>query len=177
MLYYLSDVDAERMHTQTREFSDDPRRKGKYSPPGREVAWRLRMDVVGAHARPNLQIELDALPMAPNTGLVIFIEEVLDAAKSQEYERWLNEVHLPSLLSGELMDGCLELQPGAEGEENTRVRLYFTSQADPARVYSNGLQLTEQQRAAVPRLAGARRDVFSGVYRPIARGDITLAPD
>ena len=66
--------------------------------------------------------------MAPNTGLVVLIREVIDAAKSQEDEAWLSEVRLSSFLTGDRMDG----------------------------------------------LAGARREVFSGVYRPIVKADISV---
>jgi hypothetical protein len=165
-LVYLSDTDASTMNGQTRLFAAEEVRKNKPHP-YQEVVWRARMDLVEAHARPNLQVELGALPLAPNSGLAIFIEEVTDDTREADYERWLHDVHLPAILTDDLLAGCLELQPFAEDMRNVRVRAGFADQPDSHKALAAVLRQTEQQRAAAGDLTRARRPIFSGVYRPI----------
>jgi hypothetical protein len=166
VLLYLSDADARTMNEEARHFATEEARKNK-THPYQEVVWRGRVDLVEAHARPNLRIELGALPLAPTTGLVVFIEEVADPARDADYERWLHHMHLPTILTDDLLAGCFELQPFADDMRNVRVRIGYTDQPDPSEALARVLGLTERQRTAAGSLCASRHPVFSGGYRPI----------
>ncbi len=55
--------------------------------PHQEVVWRGRMNALAAYPRPDLEFAVDAVPVAPNTGLMLRIEEVLDPARREPYAR------------------------------------------------------------------------------------------
>jgi hypothetical protein len=160
---YWSEGPLEQLGEDSRKASQDRRNAGSYHP-FQDVVWAARLRAVAAHPRPLLGYDVNAAPLAPNTGLVLLAERLVDASRSSAYADWLRGVQVPRILALGPFSACFEfVQDDAHGR--LLVQFWFVDRSDPL----DGL--AELRRLDVPHeLAELRSQVFCGAYQPVVTG-------
>ena len=162
--------------------------------PYQHLIWRGRLDAVAAFPRAELAYA-DAVPLGPNTGLMIAIDEITHPEHERAYVEWQNTAHVPRLLDSKCFAACFEFRldrafitqdavyetqtrvvmtpaesgfafEGAEGR-NVYVRLYFVDHADALEAFGEAQGIEEQLNQGVP---DGWRQIFTGIYVPITPG-------
>jgi hypothetical protein len=139
-------------------------------PRGQELTYRRRMHVLGATARPGLDIPVDMVPLMPHTGVIVSLLEVT----SDEFAAWHARTLLPRLLTADLCTAAFALRPMDSGEEQISGYLYYLDAADPLAGFRALQQIEAICGAADGSFAGLdclRRHIFAGLWRPVVDGD------
>ena len=87
---YWSEGSLEALTEDNRKASQDRRNAGSYHP-FQDVVWAARMRAHDAYPRAALGYDVNAAPFAPNTGLVLVVEQIVDPARQAEYAAWLEQ--------------------------------------------------------------------------------------
>jgi hypothetical protein len=135
--------------------------------------WGSRMRVVDAYAAAECHLSPEAVSFAPHMGLVVTAEEIIEPTAQDDYERWMESERIPDILGSKLFTAAFKFVPQA-GENQKLLLHYFYTPLSQAREAFIELQhgFTPQARATAgfPAIDSVRRQIFSGVYRPIIPG-------
>src|SRR5262249_23538269 len=126
-----------------------------------------------AWGRADLEFVVDAVPLGATTGVMLVVEEVLDAARRQDYTRWRRETYLDSPLDSGDFAGCFHFGRETDTGGSLDVLLLFVDRADPLTAFADALataRRTSSGPTAFAELATARRPIFSGMYRGFPPG-------
>jgi hypothetical protein len=134
--------------------------------------WLNRLHVVSGQTCGSGGLSAEAVTCAPNTGLVLSIEQILQHDRRQEYEHWLETVLTAAVLGTRLFRASFSLVPLPDSDKQTAVRCYYTDQPDPLDTF----QQFQRQRAALElrEFEDMRRTVFLGVFCPSERSNYDL---
>lgn len=161
---YLSQGTAEDLYEGVQKYSAAGRAANKYHP-YQEILWRERLAIYAGHKREGLELDLDAVPLRHNTGILCTITEVPDASKRPAYEQWLNEVQIPRMLGTGIFSGHLGSHPMGEAGLGTYVEFFYVESGDALEQYKR-LQEIQQGWDG----DGGGRKIFDGMYRRIIPG-------
>ena len=172
---YWSEGSLEELSEDNRKASQNRRNAGSYHP-FQDVVWAARMRAHAAYPRAELGYDVNAAPFAPNTGLVLVVEQIADAARRAEYAAWLEQVHVPRVLELGPFSACFAFdQETADGPGV--IHFWFVDRADPLESYAL-LQRNEdawRRDGAYPAgIDSLRRTVFRGAYQPISSGQFDV---
>ncbi len=172
---YWSEGSLEALTEDNRKASQDRRNAGSYHP-FQDVVWAARMRAHAVYARPELGYDANATPFAPNTGLILVVEQFTDPARQNEYAMWLEQVHIPRVLRLGPFSACFAFnQETAEG--HGMVQFWFVDRADPLESYAL-LQRNEEawrgEGAYPAAVDDLRKTIFRGPYQPISSGQFDV---
>jgi hypothetical protein len=169
---FFSEGTREEYERDSRTATDQRNAAGRRHP-HQDVVWRGRLNAVAAHARPDLEFAVDAVPLAPNTGLLIEAEELLDASRSAEYRQWRQRVPIARLMASGLFAACFECSVDEPNGHATDVRLFFVDRADPLAAFTRARELTASWTSGSDAFAdveNVRREIFAAMYRTMPPG-------
>jgi hypothetical protein len=131
-----------------------------------ERTWGRRLRPVSVQARRGLELSPEAITCAPqNQGLFLVIGELVADEGGDEFARWHETEHAPSILDTGVFSGAAKLMSALPDEPSLMVILYYSDREDPLAAYT-------EFRAAAPSLPRhpaaeqAFRRLHSGMYRP-----------
>jgi hypothetical protein len=168
---YWSEGSLEQLGEDNRKASQDRRNAGSYHP-FQDVVWAARTRARSVHPRPGLAYDVNAAPFAPNTGLVLIVEEILDPARQAEYEAWIEQVHIPRVLDLGPFSACFAFtHDSARGAG--LIQYWFVDRSDPLESLGQLRRAEDAWHAAgayPSALDSVRRKVFCGAYQPVHVG-------
>ena len=168
---YWSDGSPEDLGRDVPSVMQRNREQGYLNGPrGQELTYRRRMRVLGATARPGLDIPVSMVPLMPHAGVIVSLLEITHEA----FEAWHSETLLPQLLTTQRCAAAFTLRPMDEGQKQVRGFLYYIDTGDPVHALRTLQQIeatNEAAEGAFPGLERVRHSIFNGVWRPVADGD------
>ena len=163
---FLSEGTLAQLEDGARAASEVRERAGR-GHPFQAVTWRCRFEIDAVHGRDDLAYVVDAVPMAPNTGLIVRAEEILDTRRDAEYAKWQAAVEIPRLISSELFAACFEGHRLEKDGRKTALQLWFVDREDPLVAFEQALQMSTRGER-LPDADRLRRPILSHVYRSLA---------
>jgi hypothetical protein len=165
---YWSEGPLDQLGEDSRKASQDRRNAGSYHP-FQDVVWAARLRARSAQARENLGYDVNAAPLAPNSGLILVADRVVDPGRAEEYANWLHTEAIPRTLSLGPFSACFEfVQDAAPG--SVLVQFWFIDASDPL----EALAQFRRSEADSDDMATLRSRVFSGAYQPVITGQYDI---
>jgi hypothetical protein len=135
--------------------------KGKeLRPEGRMVpaqymnrVWSSRLHVVSARTAPDERLSAEAVVHAPDTGLVVTVERIVDPSPLAEYpytsravhdyEQWMATDFTQASLKSGLFRAIFSCVPHTATDQTESIRLYYTRKVEPLESFVQFLKLAE----------------------------------
>lgn len=134
--------------------------------------------LVKAYANPGVVVSPNAVPFLPHAGVFVGVTNLLDMSQKQRIDRWLDEVHIPDLLSVRHVTGCYWFEAWNEGHAPKNVApappgwsvLVYFLDGDPQEMVLDMRWKAPQWQAAGRMLEGlgkAREVLLTSPFMPI----------